>query len=85
MVNKAALMCLPWRQRDWRSKRIPLCPAATAAAVKPRLAAPKLRIELQQTRGRIALEIAWFGAQATLERARYALLERTGGLLAALR
>jgi hypothetical protein len=29
--------------------------------------------------------IAYFGAQASLEHARFALLERTGGLLAALR
>jgi adhesin transport system outer membrane protein len=126
------------------SMQIPLwlSPAAKAMAAKADSEGAKLRIELQQTRGRIALEterryrdfrtadtarhvarldlevareqlsvqlarmeegratlkdveelrvaeqekwIAYFNSQAILERARYALLERTGGLLAALR
>lgn len=126
------------------SMQIPLWlnPAAKALAAKADFESAKLRIDLQQARGRIALEterryrefrtsetarqvarldldvareqlsvqlarmeegratmreveelrvaeqekwIAWFGAQADLERARFALLEKTGGLLAALR
>ncbi len=126
------------------SMQIPLwlSPAAKAMAAKADAEGAKLRIELQQARGRITLEterryrdfrtadaarhvarldldvareqlsvqlarmeegratlkeveemrvaeqekwIAYFSSQATLERARYALLERTGGLLAALR
>ena len=119
-----------------------LSPAANALAAKADADGAKLRIELDQTRGRLALEterryrdyrtadsarqvarldlevmreqlsvqmarmdegrgtlkqveelrlaeqekwMAYFGAQAALERARYALLEKTGGLLAALR
>lgn len=126
------------------SMQIPLwlSPAAKAMAAKADAEGAKLRIELQQARGRVALEtesryrdfrtaeterhvarldldvareqlsvqlarleegrstrkeveelrvaeqekwMAWTNAQAGLERARYALLERTGGLLAALR
>jgi outer membrane protein len=126
------------------SMQLPLWlgPAASAMVAKAEAEGAKLRIELQQTRGRITLEterryrdfrtaetarqvarldldvareqlsvqlarmeegrstlkeveelrvaeqekwIAYFGAQASLEHARFALLERTGGLLAALR
>ena len=126
------------------SMQIPLWlnPAAKAMAAKADAEGAKLRIELQQARGRIALEterryrefrtaetarqvarldldvareqlsvqlarmeegratmreveelrvveqekwMGWFNAQAGLERARFALLEKTGGLLAELR
>lgn len=126
------------------SMQIPLwlSPGAKALAAKADAEAAKLRVELQQTRGRVTLEaerryreystaetarnvarldldvareqlsvvlarmeegraglrdveqariaeqekwIAYFDAQATLEHARYALLDRTGGLIAALR
>ncbi len=126
------------------SMQIPLwlSPAANALAAKADADGAKLRIELEQTRGRLTLEterryrdlrtadtarhvarldldvarellsvqlarmeegratlkqveelrlaeqekwMAYFGTQAALERARFALLERTGGLLAALR